>query len=627
MPVTACEQEILRLPIMTRLKNVKQLGLAYLSFTGGNHTRFEHSIGAMHVAYLMSQGIGLEDHEIEMVRVSSLLHDVGHPPFSHCVEFAFNMFGQEPKLTHESVTHDKISKDSRLAEIMRKCHPTLHVEDIALLASGKYTLPHFNSIVNGPIDADKIDYILRDNYHCGFPVALDINTITEILTRDPAGKSGILIKPDGRSFAEQLFIARYHLITKIHHDKTNRLATYLMALALGEAWEKDTNSAESTRKMFYEWTEHELLTYLSGNAPKNYALLNDFIQGNETLREIADFGYNKLAPYGRYNASVLSSDLSLLPAISAELSKHVGKKRVYIDAFRSKPPDLSLSIAGDPMMYLIDTPLIRGAVQSSLSDIHLAVYSFESVNKDDFKYDEVIEEYRKDLDDTLDRTKADSLLKKWFGGDEVEFCLRHLVECLANRSTIGFRQRSIPTSDLILLTLQAIHDTFIERFKLRVYVDSLTNLAEVCLLAKEAGIFKRSNGEEIPGYNIEHTEEKGWKKILFDTNLLIDLESLETFGLIYRLLRVTKVGDKFTQKHQLRISGWGRGYHQHNLCHVGDELALLDRMKSFFRGLLEKQEDAYIKYFELATKEELDRGAEREAEEIRKKTLIIKIVP
>jgi hypothetical protein len=162
---------------------------------------------------------------------------------------------------------------------------------------------------------------------------------------------------------------------------------------------------------------------------------------------------------------------------------------------------------------------------------------------------------------------------------------------------------------------------------LRVYVDSLTNLAEVCLLAKEAGIFKRSNGEEIPGYNIEHTEEKGWKKILFDTNLLIDLESLETFGLIYRLLRVTKVGDKFTQKHQLRISGWGRGYHQHNLCHVGDELALLDRMKSFFRGLLEKQEDAYIKYFELATKEELDRGAEREAEEIRKKTLIIKIVP
>jgi len=625
VPITSCEAEILKLPIMSRLKQVKQLGLAYLSYTGGNHTRFEHSIGTMHVASLMSQGIGLDEHEIEMIRVSALLHDVGHPPFSHCVEFAFNMFGRQPTLTHEFVTRDKIKKDEQLARVMKNSYPTFHLEDIANLAAGTYDVPHFNSIVNGPIDADKIDYILRDNYHCGFPVALDINTITEILCKDPQGRSGILIKPEGRSFAEQLFIARYHLITKIHHDKVNRLATYLMALALKEAWEKDKASEESIHKMFYEWNEYELLNYLAANASQYYVLLDDFISGKEDIQEVANFGYHELAPYGRYNAALLSSNLSLLPSLSAELSKQMNNKRVFLDAFRVRPPDLSLSVASDPSTYLIDTPLIRGSVQSSLSEIHLGVYSLDNITEADFNYDQIIEEYKKNLDDKMDRTKADNIVKQWYKGNRTMVCLRYLVECLANRSTIELRQKCVPTSDFILLMLQAIYETFVKHFKLRVYVDSLSNLADIYLSARKEGIFKNSAGQEIAGYTIERTEEKGWPKMVFDPKLLIDLESLETYGLIYRLSHVSKVGDRYTLKYQLRVSGWGQGYHQRNLSYAKEELALFARLKSHFDELMKQNENMYKRYFELVTREQFDTQAERESKEIRKK-LPIKVV-
>jgi len=626
VPTTAWELQILKLPLMARLKNVKQLGLAYLAFPGGNHTRFEHSIGTMHVAYLMSQGIGLRDSEIEMIRMASLLHDVGHPPFSHCVELAFNMCDMKPKVNHEDVTYDKILKDPALKEIISHHHPLLHMEDIAKLASGRHHVPHFNSIVNGSIDADKIDYILRDNYHCGFPVALDINTITEILTRDPTGEDGILIKPGGRSFAEQLFIARYHLITKIQHDQTNRLATYLMALTLNEALETDRdNSSSAIEKMFYEWTENEFMNYLSKNATRNYPLLSDFILGKETLLEVGNFGYNELTPYGRYNAAILSSNPSRLPSLSADLSKRLRNKRVYIDAYTAKPPDLSLRIAAEPRIHLSDTPLVRGAVHSSLSDIHLAVYSFDKIEEADFDYPGLVDLYRQALDDTLDMTKAESLIKNWFNGNRIEFCLRHLVEYLANRSTIGIKEESIPASDLILLTLYAIFDVFMNCYKTRVYIDSLSNLAYVYTQAKNAGIFMKSDATEIVGYNNELIEERGRKQMMFDPDMLIDLERLESFGLIYRLSRVNKYGDKFTQKHQLRVSGWGRGYHQRNICFVRDELAVFERLKALFSKWLREQEDTYKKYFELLMKEEIDRNAEREAEEIRKK-LQIKVV-
>ncbi|MFX0207337.1 MAG: hypothetical protein ACFFDT_15220, partial [Candidatus Hodarchaeota archaeon] len=119
----------------------------------------------------------------------------------------------------------------------------------------------FDSVLNSPIDADKTDYILRDNLHCGFPVALDINTITEILDEDK--DLGFIVRAEGTSFIEQLLIGRYHLITKIHQNRTNRLANYLLALSLEKAIHKIKGvELEKEINQIFEMNEYELYSFL-----------------------------------------------------------------------------------------------------------------------------------------------------------------------------------------------------------------------------------------------------------------------------------------------------------------------------------------------------------------------------
>jgi hypothetical protein len=167
--ITQCEQDVLGLPIINRLSGIKQLGIAYLAFPGANHSRFEHSLGTMHVAFLMCQGLGINDeYMVQEIRLAALLHDVGHPPFSHTIELAFNMFKDDfmgfaqEKLSHEWWTAQKITHDKELEGALKPHLRVVHLEDIANFAVGKSGTASFDSILNSPIDADKTDYILRE---------------------------------------------------------------------------------------------------------------------------------------------------------------------------------------------------------------------------------------------------------------------------------------------------------------------------------------------------------------------------------------------------------------------------------------------------------------------------------
>lgn len=77
------EQKVLDMPQFQRLRRIKQLGLINLIYPGANHTRFEHSIGTMNLGSKLANELELSKDEIEVVRISALLHDIGHGPFSH----------------------------------------------------------------------------------------------------------------------------------------------------------------------------------------------------------------------------------------------------------------------------------------------------------------------------------------------------------------------------------------------------------------------------------------------------------------------------------------------------------------------------------------------------------------
>ena len=102
--LTISEEElrVLDAPEMQRLRRVRQLGFVYFVYPSATHSRFEHSLGAFHVAGKIATAVGLEKKEIEKVKLAALLHDVGHGPYSHSSEIASNFF---KKTTHQIYTN------------------------------------------------------------------------------------------------------------------------------------------------------------------------------------------------------------------------------------------------------------------------------------------------------------------------------------------------------------------------------------------------------------------------------------------------------------------------------------------------------------------------------------------
>ena len=146
-------------PFVQRLKRIKQLGLAEFVYPGAHHTRFHHALGAMHLmdqalANLQAKGYTITDQEKEAAAIAILLHDIGHGPFSHVLEYTL--------LNH--VHHEEISN-----LIMKKLNE--HFNGRLSLAidmfSGKYHRPFFHQLISSQLDVDRLDYLSRDSFYTG----------------------------------------------------------------------------------------------------------------------------------------------------------------------------------------------------------------------------------------------------------------------------------------------------------------------------------------------------------------------------------------------------------------------------------------------------------------------------
>jgi HD superfamily phosphohydrolase len=118
---------------MQRLRGIKQLALASLVYPGAHHTRFEHSLGAMHVADRMAKAVGLTGERRRLVRLATLLHDLGHGPFSHVAEQLLERFGNRDLIDearvdaiHERITLDVIRRDPGIRRVLgRRLDPVI----------------------------------------------------------------------------------------------------------------------------------------------------------------------------------------------------------------------------------------------------------------------------------------------------------------------------------------------------------------------------------------------------------------------------------------------------------------------------------------------------------------------
>lgn len=616
--ITECEQEVLSLPIINRLNGIKQLGLAYLAFPGANHTRFEHSLGTMHVAFLMCQGLGIDDHITQKIRLAGLLHDVGHPPFSHTIELAFKMFKDnfksvpEKKFSHEYWTKKKITEDTDLKKVMRKYLRIAYPTCIAKLAVGKYGDPTIDSILNSPIDADKTDYILRDNLHCGFPVALDINTITEILNAHP--EYGCLIKSEGISFIEQLLIGRYHLITKIHQNGINRLGNYLLALNFKDALLtlKEEDQLEAIENVFY-MNDYDLYSFLKDRLKGKFKQLKNFLMGNSNLKEIFNFNYSSLSPMARFDASKISSRKHLLPSLSKTIGEKVNSDKIYIDINEAKLPDLDLWVCDKTgqIIPINQIPLIQGIAKTSLSWLEIAVYSFENENFD-CNIEKVMESYKR-LDERIEKNYSKNLSQFL---SKNEYGLLMLTELSMNRITQSLSRKEITSEDLLVVIFRAIYCLLEDQFKQsHLFIDGITNFIKLVKYVQDNdSIFTplKEKGIEFKKYDLEDGR--------LPSNIFMDVEKLVNFGMLYRKEEVVKVRRYFNNKHQIRLSGWGRNYFEKNFQGVNEVIQLYERVYKHLEDYIKEDFDLIKEYIETSELQK-NNTIRKKREKIREKTV------
>jgi HD superfamily phosphohydrolase len=215
VPLTPRVRRLVDSASFRRLAQISQLGLVRLVYPAATHTRQEHSLGVFlaaieyldHLAGDERFAIAVSPHDAKMLLAAALLHDVGHWPFGHPIED----LGLPDVAAHESLAAREITT-GEVAEILRNDW-NLEPTEVAALVSGNVhdrsgRLLH--SILSGPIDVDKIDYLMRDSLHAGVPYGqhFDRRRLIGSLCLNAAGDA-LAITDKGKTAAEMMVFARY----------------------------------------------------------------------------------------------------------------------------------------------------------------------------------------------------------------------------------------------------------------------------------------------------------------------------------------------------------------------------------------------------------------------------------
>jgi uncharacterized protein len=221
------ELSIIDNPIFQRLRRIRQLSGAHLTYPAAQHTRFEHSLGVMHIASqaghaLNEKGIIKLD-DIEILRLSGLLHDIGHGPFSHLFEEII----QEKKISHEDFGR-KIILNSDIGDNLSK--NGFDKKLITKIAFGNSKNQYMNEIVSGALSADMMDYLLRDGYFTGAEHAkIDHKRITQSLD---VHKKKLSLERSALYSFESMMHSRYQMFKAVYFHKTVRAAEVMLLEAL-----------------------------------------------------------------------------------------------------------------------------------------------------------------------------------------------------------------------------------------------------------------------------------------------------------------------------------------------------------------------------------------------------------
>ena len=232
--INEVEKEIIDSYPMQRLRRLRQLAGSEYVYPGANHTRFEHCVGVMYLAGKAVENPNISrlvsDEEGDLTRVSALLHDVGHGPFSHVFE---QLLIRDLEQTHEDITSWIIEKGELSDKISKMGYKP---EEVGKLAVGKLHKPgkaFLDQIISSGVDVDKQDFIVRDTFHTGAEYGF-IDVFRLIHALDVLGED-LAVELGALSALEAFIIARIESFKSIYFHRVGRAAQIMLAMAMEKA--------------------------------------------------------------------------------------------------------------------------------------------------------------------------------------------------------------------------------------------------------------------------------------------------------------------------------------------------------------------------------------------------------
>ncbi|MFI3284343.1 MAG: HD domain-containing protein [Erysipelotrichaceae bacterium] len=208
-----------------RLRRIKQLGGAFQVYHTAEHTRFGHSLGVYEIVKRMVDEVeeideALSSYEKKVVMLAGLLHDLGHFPFSHAFESVSG-------IKHEVYTVKIIEGNSEIHDILAKEHEDL-VRDVVQVIKKNHPRKLMNQMISSQMDADRMDYLLRDAYFTG--TKYGIYDLERILRTMRVKNDEIVIKESGIHGVEDYIMARYHMYWQVYFHPTCRSYEAMLSL-------------------------------------------------------------------------------------------------------------------------------------------------------------------------------------------------------------------------------------------------------------------------------------------------------------------------------------------------------------------------------------------------------------
>jgi HD superfamily phosphohydrolase len=213
-----------------RLRRIRQLGLTNLVYHGAEHSRFVHSMGVAHLARRMTLQLRPKAHPADRLAViaAALCHDLGHGPFSHVAERLANFH-------HESVTIALVTTPgSEVHAALAAYDPSLPARVASYYEKGSASPPPLQQVVSSQLDADRMDYILRDGLATGVKIGVfDLARILGMLEEHDGGR--VRVNERAVEAVEGYLLARFHMYKQVYLHKASRAAERMLEAALRRA--------------------------------------------------------------------------------------------------------------------------------------------------------------------------------------------------------------------------------------------------------------------------------------------------------------------------------------------------------------------------------------------------------